>query len=91
MSTGLPSVMSHDFSKVPHADISRSKFKRNFGHKTTMDSGYLVPIFVDEVLPGDTFNVNAQIFARMSTPVAPVMDNLYLDTQFFFVPNRDGS
>ena len=49
------SVMSHDFSKVPHADIQRSSFKRSHGYKTTFDSGHLIPILVDEALPGDTF------------------------------------
>jgi len=56
--------------------------------KTTFDAGYLVPIFCEEVLPGDTFNVRATLFGRMATPIYPVMDNLHLDTFFFFVPNR---
>jgi len=84
----LPSVMNHSFSQVPKAEIPRSKFDRSHGLKTTFDSGYLVPIFVDEVLPGDTFNLKATLFARLSTLVKPVMDNLYLDTFFFFIPNR---
>ena len=54
----LPSVMSHDFSQVPHADIPRSSFNRSHGYKTTFDAGQLIPIFVDEALPGDTFNLN---------------------------------
>ena len=54
----MPSVMNHDFSRVPRAEIPRSSFDRSHGIKTTLDSGYLVPILVDEVLPGDTFNVD---------------------------------
>lgn len=84
----LHSVMSHQFSMVPRVDVPRSKFDRSCGYKTTFDSGYLVPFFVDEVLPGDTFQVNATIFSRLSTPIVPIMDNLFLDTFFFFVPNR---
>jgi len=75
-------------ARVPSADIERSKFDRSWGLKTTFDSGYLVPVFVDEVLPGDTFNVNQTFFVRMQTPQRPFMDNLYLDTFYFFVPNR---
>lgn len=76
------------FSQVPVADIPRSAFNRSHGHKTTFDSGYLVPIYVDEALPGDTFNLRMSAFARLSTPVVPVMDNMYMDVFFFFVPNR---
>lgn len=82
------SVDQHQFAMVPKAEIPRSKFKREHRHLTTFDAGYLVPIMVDEVLPGDTFNTRATIFARMATPIYPVMDNMYLDTFFFFVPNR---
>lgn len=84
----LPSVMGHRFSSVPHADIPRSAFNRSHGYKTTFDAGYLVPFFVDEALPGDTFNLSATTFARMATPIAPLMDNLYCDTFFFAVPIR---
>lgn len=84
----LPSVMSHDFSRVPSAEIPRSSFDRSYGHKTTFDAGYLIPIMVEEILPGDTFNVRANAFGRLATPLHPFMDNLYFDTQFFFVPNR---
>ncbi len=80
--------MSHGFSKAPQAEIQRSKFNRSSGLKTTFDAGYLIPIFVDECLPGDTFELNLTAFARLATPVFPVMDNLYLDTQFFAVPLR---
>jgi len=82
------SVNVHQFSMVPKADIPRSSFRIQKTHKTTFDSGYLVPIYVDEILPGDTFNLKATIMARLATPIFPIMDNLYLDTFFFFVPNR---
>lgn len=82
------SVDVHQFAMVPKADIPRSQFKREFTHKTTFDAGYLVPVYVDEVLPGDTFNLKMTAFARLATPIYPVMDNLYLDSFFFFVPNR---
>ena len=84
----LPSVMNHQFSQVPKADIPRSAFNRSHGYKTTFDSGYLVPVFIDEALPGDTFNCKMTAFARLATPIAPIMDNLYLDTFFFAVPYR---
>jgi hypothetical protein len=73
---------------IPKADIPRSQFNTQYAHKTTFDSGYLVPIYCDEVLPGDTHNVRMTAFARLATPLFPVMDNLHLDTFFFFVPNR---
>lgn len=82
------SVSVHQFAMVPRADIPRSSFKIETAHKTAFDAGYLVPIFVDEVLPGDSFNFSATAFARLATPIFPAMDNLYLDTFFFFVPNR---
>lgn len=78
----------HLFSQVPKADIQRSRFKRDHGLKTAFNSGLLVPIFVDEVLPGDTFTLNASLFGRLATPIVPTMDNLYLETFWFFVPNR---
>jgi len=84
----MRSVMNHDFSKIPSVDIPRSAFERSHGLKTTFNSGYLVPIFLDEALPGDTFNLNAHGFVRMATPLFPVMDNLHLETFFFFVPKR---
>jgi len=82
------SVDPHRFAMIPQAEIPRAKFDRQFAHKTTFDAGYLVPVYVDEVLPGDTFNLNMTAFARLATPIFPVMDNLYLDSFFFFVPNR---
>lgn len=84
----MKSVMSHNFSQVPRAEIPRSSFDRSHGVKTTFDSGYLVPFFVDEALPGDTFNLQTSGFARLSTPVYPVMDNMYLETFYFAVPLR---
>ena len=80
----------HSFARVPSAEIPRSSFDRSHGHKTTFDTGYLVPFYADLVYPGDTFHLNATIFARLS-PTAlsnPPMDNLYLDTFFFAVPIR---
>ncbi len=82
------SVDVHQFSMIPRADIPRSKFDRQSSYKTTFDSGYLVPVFVDEVLPGDTINLQMTAFARLATPLFPVMDNMHLDSFFFFVPNR---
>ena len=84
----MPSVMAHRFSEVPQARIPRSSFDRSFGHKTTFDAGWLVPFYVDEALPGDTFNLRTTAFARLATPLKPIMDNLYMDTFFFAVPNR---
>lgn len=84
----MPSVMSHRFSEVPRADIPRSQFNRSHGLKTTFDSGYLIPFFVDEALPGDTMNLKTTGFFRLATPIRPFMDNLYLDTFFFAVPFR---
>ena len=80
--------MEHQFSEVPKATIERSSFDRSHGVKTTFDAGYLVPILVDEALPGDTFNTNMTAFARMATPIFPIMDNVYMDTHFFAVPIR---
>jgi hypothetical protein len=73
---------------IPTAEIPRSSFKCQSTHKTTFDSGYLIPVYVDEVLPGDTFNLKMTAFARLSTPLFPIMDNMVMDSFFFFVPNR---
>jgi hypothetical protein len=78
----------HLFSQIPSTQIPRSVFDRSHGYKTTFDSGFLVPFYVDEVLPGDSFKLTATLFARLATPIVPFMDNLYLETFFFFVPNR---
>lgn len=85
-----PSVMTaqQHFSQVPSAEIPRSRFDRSHAVKTTFDAGKLIPVYVDEVLPGDTFTMNSRLFARLATPLKPIMDNLYLDIHFFFVPYR---
>jgi len=82
------SVDIHQFTMIPKADIPRSSFDCQSTHKTTFDAGYLVPVYVDEVLPGDTFKLNMTAFARLATPLYPIMDNMILDSFFFFVPNR---
>jgi len=82
------SVNVHQFAMVPRAEIPRSSFIRQSTHKTTFDGGYLVPVFVDEVLPGDTIKLKMTAFARLSTPLFPIMDNMHLDSFFFFVPCR---
>ena len=84
----LPTTLQHEFSRVPQADIQRSTFNRVHGLKTTFNSGDLIPIYVDEVLPGDTFQCNATGFGRLATPIYPIMDNMYVETFFFYVPNR---
>ena len=80
--------MTHQFSQVPQAEIPRSSFDRSHGLKTTFDAGWLIPIYVDEALPGDTFSLNMTGFARLATPIFPVMDNMFMETFFFAVPNR---
>ena len=82
------SVMSHQFSRVPSASIPRSSFDRSHGHKTVFNAGQLIPIYIDEALPGDTFNLNLHAFSRMATPLHPIMDNMFMDTFFFAVPYR---
>ncbi|WNK14745.1 MAG: major capsid protein [Microvirus sp.] len=82
------SVDVHKFAMIPRAEIPRSSFKIQKQHKTTFDAGYLVPVMCEEVLPGDTFNVRMTAFCRLATPIFPVMDNIYLDSFFFFIPNR---
>lgn len=84
----LPSVMKHQFSQVPAANIPRSSFDRSCGYKTTFDAGYLIPVYCDEALPGDTFNLKMTAFARLATPIVPYMDNVFLDAFFFAVPIR---
>jgi len=86
----MPTVMKqgHTFAQVPSVSINRSVFDRSHGYKTTFDAGLLIPIYVDEVLPGDTFTLRMTALARLTTPVKPVMDNLYLESFFFFVPYR---
>ncbi|QXP08619.1 MAG: major capsid protein [Arizlama microvirus] len=82
------SVNVHRFAMTPRADIPRSSFNIQKSHKTTFDAGFIVPIYVDEVLPGDTFRLSMTAFTRLATPLFPIMDNMYLESFFFFVPNR---
>lgn len=84
MQSAIPYALTHN----PTPKIERSVFDRSCGYKTTFNAGYLIPFFVDEILPGDTFNLQCTIFARMATPIFPLMDNLFLDTQYFFIPSR---
>lgn len=81
-------MSNYNFATVPKAEIQRSSFDRSHTWKGTFDEGKLIPFFVDEVLPGDTFNLNVSMLCRLATPIVPFMDNVYLDTFFFFVPNR---
>ncbi len=80
-------VESH-FSKLPSVNIQRSILDRGSSYSTTFNAGQLIPFYVDEVLPGDTFDVSTAKVVRMQTLLTPLMDNLYLDTYYFFVPNR---
>ena len=88
MSNHLPSTVNHSFSRVAGQPIPRSGFDRSWGHKTAYNVGDLIPIMLDPVVPGDSYQVTMQGLARLSTPVLPLMDNLKLETHFFFVPNR---
>lgn len=81
-------VKGHRFSDAPAMYMRRTKFDRSHVYKTTFDSGKLIPVFIDEVLPGDTSRLSVKYFSRLATPVKPIMDNIYLDWFFFFVPNR---
>ena len=84
----MPTTQTKDFSRGPKADIKRSVFDRSHGLLTTIDAGYLYPIYVDQVYPSDTFQLEAHGFGRLATPITPFMDNLYINTFFFFVPYR---
>lgn len=78
----------HSFAQIPDVQMARSQFDRSFTIKDTFDFDYLIPIFVDEILPGDTCNLTLHTFARLATQKVPIMDNMYIDFFFFFVPNR---
>ena len=78
----------HQFSKVPTADIPRSVFDRTHGHKTTFNEGQLIPTYVDEIYPGDSFSVQTVGFGRIATLLKPIMDNITMSIHFFFVPAR---
>jgi len=82
------SVNASRFAMVPRNDVPRSAFDVSHGHKTTFDAGYLIPVYVDEVLPGDSLRLKMTAFARLATPIVPVMDNIIMESFFFFVPNR---
>ena len=79
------SVDVHQFAMIPKAEVPRSSFDMQKTYKTAFDAGYLVPVFCEEVLPGDTFNLKMTAFGRLATPIFPVMDNLHLDSFSFFV------
>lgn len=78
----------NQFNNIAHQAIPRSSFKRDFTYRTTFNQDYLIPTFLDEILPGDDINLKMTAFVRMATPIKPLMDNLYLETFWFFVPNR---
>ena len=82
------SVDVHRFAMIPKADIPRSSFDAQKTYKTTFDAGYLIPVYVDEMLPGDTFNLKMTAFSRLATPLYPIMDNMVMESFFFFIPNR---
>ncbi|QCS36213.1 major capsid protein [Capybara microvirus Cap1_SP_163] len=84
----MKSVMSKDFSRIPQTECPRSVFDRSHGVKTAFDSGYLVPIEVQEVIPGDDVKMDANLFARLAPAITPPMDNVFLDQHWFFVPSR---
>lgn len=84
----MKSVMTNRFALTPNVSIPRSSFDRSHGHKTTINADYLYPIYLDEALPGDTFNLNMTGFARLNTPIHPIMDNQFMETFFFEVPMR---
>jgi hypothetical protein len=87
-SRSFPSISQHNFSQIPSANIPRSSFDRSHTYRTTFNAGQLVPFYVDEALPGDTFNMVLSTFGRLTTPIKPIFDNLYLDVFFFAVPMR---
>ena len=84
----MQSVMKYDMSKAPTMTAPRASFDRSHGHKTTIDFDYIYPVYYDEVYPGDTFTMNPHIFGRLATPAFPIMDNMFLDIHFFYVPMR---
>lgn len=88
MNTSTPKFKSHNFSQTAKIDIPRSRFNLSHSYKTTLDGGYLVPIFCKEALPGDSWSINAQQLCRMTTPITPFMDNVKASYFFFSVPKR---
>lgn len=89
MRNSAPSANNHNFAQIPSNRVVRSRLQRNSNFKSTFNAGYLVPCFIDEVLPSDVISVNLTAVSRLLTPLkTPIMDNLYLDFHFFYVPNR---
>ncbi len=84
----MKSVMNHTFAKIPSANVGRSQFDRSSGHKTAIDADKLYPLYIDMAYPGDTMKLHSSYFARMSTPIHPIMDNLYFNDFWFAVPIR---
>jgi len=85
----MPSHSQHSFAMVPQVEVPRSVFNQRATYKTMFSSGYLIPFYWEEIYPGDTFNVNATLGVRMPSALnVPVMDNMYLDTFYFFSPTR---
>lgn len=84
----MPMVDPSHFAMVPRSDVPRSTFQTESAHKTTFGSGYLIPVYCDEVLPGDSHKGDMTVFVRLSTPLFPIMDNMTLESFFFFVPAR---
>jgi hypothetical protein len=84
----MKSVMTRDFSQIPEVEIRRSSFNRSHGKKMTIDADTLYPFFVDEVLPGDSISLNATLFGRLNTPLYAPMDNIHLETFYFWIPMR---
>ncbi len=84
----MKSVMSHNFGTTPSVQAPRSVFDRSSGFKLAIDADYIYPIFLDEIVPGDQMRMSATLFGRMNTPIYPIMDNLFIDTFWFFVPYR---
>ncbi len=84
----MQSVMSHKFGQTPSVQAPRSVFDRSSGFKLAIDADYIYPIFLDEIVPGDQMRMSATLFGRMNTPIFPIMDNLFIDTFWFFVPYR---
>ncbi len=80
--------MNYDMSRAPTMTAPRANFNRSHGYKSTIDFDYIYPVYYDEVYPGDTFNMNPTVFARLATPLFPVMDNMFIDIHFFYVPIR---
>lgn len=84
----MKSPQQHSFAIVPTVKTSRTKFIRDSEYHTTFDGGWLIPFYCDEVIPGDSMSIKTTHFARLSTPIKPIMDNIWLDIHYFFVPNR---